>query len=68
MKAKVTVTITRILDLEHEGYEGMPYEDRLRQEIYWAKEMGYDWMDVESAQWETTGELIKDDGQGGTGE
>lgn len=59
MKAKVTITVTRIIDLEHKDYVGMTNEERLQQEIYWAKEMGYDWMDVESAVWKTTGELIE---------
>ncbi|EHQ63655.1 hypothetical protein PDENDC454_04289 [Paenibacillus dendritiformis C454] len=60
MKAKVTIAVTRIIDLDQEEYVGMTDEERLQQEIFWAKEYGYEWMEWDGSQWQTTGELIED--------
>lgn len=59
MKAKVTVAITRIVDLDDPHYTGMTYEERLKEEIYWAKEMGYDWMQQYKKKAECYNELAR---------
>lgn len=60
MKAKITVTVTRIVDLDDPYYKGETYPERLAEEIACAEELGIEWLCFDSAQWQTTGELIED--------
>lgn len=59
MKAKITVTVTREIDLDNDCYDpDSTYEERLRDEIQYADNLFHEWISVDDAQWNTDGELL----------
>jgi capsid protein len=63
MKARITVTVSRVVDLNNDFYEEqeLTVTDRLANEIYNAQEMFHDWADADNVEWKTTGELIEEE-------
>jgi len=62
-KAKVTVTITRIINLDPDIFnylENATPEAMLAEEIRYAEDFPHDWMEENNVQWKTTGEIIEE--------
>jgi len=59
MKAKITVTITRVIDLDlyNEFEPEKTNEERLDAELQYAENLFHEWINAEDVEWETKGEF-----------
>lgn len=61
MKARITVTVTRIVDLSEDYYDSdSTVDERLRDEIQYADNLFHEWIEGNGVEFKTEGSLIED--------